>query len=127
MRPMDVKRIRALLEQVRAGSVVADEALSELRDLPFRDLGFATVDHHRALRLGFPEVILGEPKSAAQIVAIAEELTRTGQNVLITRLDAAKAESIQKRIESLSYAALARTACIEVAPIAARTGKEIGR
>ncbi len=76
----------------------------------------------RAL-LGFPEVILGEPKSAEQIVAIAEELTRTGQNVLITRLDAAKAESIKKRIESLSYAALARTACIEVAPIAARTGK----
>ncbi len=120
---MDVKRIRALLEQVSAGSVGTDEPLSELRDLPFRDLGFATVDHHRALRLGFPEVIFGEPKSAEQIVVIAEELTRTGQNVLITRLDATKAEGIQKRMAALSYAALARTASIEVVPIVARTGK----
>ena len=104
-RSMDVKRIQALLEAVRAGTASPDEALSQLRDLPFRDLGFATVDHHRALRTGMPEVILGEPKTAEQIAAIAEELARTKQNVLITRLDAAKAALIKERISELRYVA----------------------
>lgn len=119
---MDVNRIRALLESVRAGGVDVDAALGELRDLPFRDLGFATVDHHRALRTGVPEVILGEPKTAEQIVAIAEELARTGQNVLVTRLDAVKAEVVKQRIPALKYVPMARTATIEIAPIAPRPG-----
>src|SRR4051794_39705575 len=101
MRCMDLKRIRALLDGVRAGSVDTDKALSELRDLPFRDLGYANVDHHRALRTGVPEVILGEPKTAEQIAGIAEELARTGQNVLITRLDATKAAAVKQRIERM--------------------------
>jgi NCAIR mutase (PurE)-related protein len=119
---MDVKRIQALLEAVRAGTASPDEALAQLRDLPFRELGFATVDHHRALRTGVPEVILGEPKTAEQIAAIAEELARTKQNVLITRIDAAKAELVQQRISALKYAPVARIATLEVAPIAKRPG-----
>src|SRR5579859_997574 len=117
---MDASRVKALLESVRAGTLAIDDALRELRDLPFRDIGIATVDHHRALRTGIPEVILGEPKSAEQIAAIADELLRTGQNVLITRLDAAKAETIKKRIVALKYVAIARTASIEVLPIKPR-------
>jgi NCAIR mutase (PurE)-related protein len=117
---MEVERLKALLEAVRAGKTDITEALSELRDLPFRDLGFATVDHHRQLRTGVPEVIFGEPKTAEQIAAIAEELARTGQNVLITRLDAAKAALVQARLGQLKYAALARTGTLEVSPIKPR-------
>src|SRR6187549_1519968 len=120
MRPMDVERLKALLEAVRAGGVNVAEALTELRDLPYRDLGFATVDHHRQLRTGVPEVIFGEPKTGEQIAAIAEELARTGQNVLITRLDAAKAAQVQQRLGNLKYAPVARTGSLEVAPIQAR-------
>jgi len=119
---MDVERLKALLEAVRAGKTDIAQALSELRDLPFRDLGFATVDHHRHLRTGVPEVIFGEPKTAEQVVAIAEELARTGQNVLITRLDAEKAAAVQKRLPQLKYVPVARTATIEVAPIQPRPG-----
>src|SRR5215212_7685473 len=98
---MDATRIKALLERVRAGSATIEDAIAELRDLPFRDLGFATVDHHRALRTGIPEVILGEPKTAEQIAAIAQELARTGQNVLVTRLDANKAQMVRQQVPDL--------------------------
>jgi NCAIR mutase (PurE)-related protein len=117
---MDVERLKALLEAVRAGKTDIAQALSELRDLPFRDLGFATVDNHRQLRTGVPEVIFGEPKTAEQLVAIAEELVRTGQNVLITRLDAAKAALVQGRLGQLKYAPTARIGTLEVTPIKPR-------
>jgi NCAIR mutase (PurE)-related protein len=122
MRPMDVERLKALLEAVRAGTVDTSKALAELRDLPFRDLGFATVDHHRHLRTGVPEVIFGEPKTAEQIAAIAEELARTGQNVLITRIDAAKASIVQERLPQLKYGAIGRTATLELRAIPPRPG-----
>jgi NCAIR mutase (PurE)-related protein len=122
---MDVGRLKALLEAVRAGKTDIAEALTELRDLPFRDLGFATVDHHRQLRTGVPEVIFGEPKTADQVAAIAEELVRTGQNVLITRLDAAKAAVVQQRLADLKYVPAARTGTIEVTPIKPRPGGSV--
>lgn len=123
---MDVGRIKALLEQVRDGILGSDDALEELRDLPFRDLGFATVDHHRALRLGVPEVILGEPKTAEQIAKIAEELRRMHQNVLITRLDQAKASALAALLPELVYAPLARVGTLESVPITPRPGVRIG-
>jgi pyridinium-3,5-biscarboxylic acid mononucleotide synthase len=119
---MDIGRIRALLENVRSGTVSTDQALAELRDLPFRDLGFASVDHHRSLRTGAPEVILGEPKTAEQIGAIATEIARMGQNVFITRLAAEKAAAVREKLPDLVYAPLARTATVEVAPIRKRPG-----
>ena len=88
---MNVPALQRLLERVRAGGVSLDDALRELKDLPFADLGYAMVDHHRALRQGVPEVIFGLGKTPEQIVGIAQELARTGQNVLITRLDQEKA------------------------------------
>jgi len=120
MRTMDAARIKALLEAVRAGSIEVGEALSELHDLPFRDLGFATVDHHRALRTGVPEVILGQPKTAEQIAAIAAELVRKGDNVLITRIDSKKADAVKERLPDLKYAPVARTATIEVTPVVSK-------
>ena len=64
---MDPKQLRQLLDRVHAGNVSVDDALHELADLPFKDLGFARVDHHRHLRTGFPEVVLGLGKTAEQI------------------------------------------------------------
>src|SRR5262249_40144745 len=80
---VDESRLKELLARVKAGGTGIDEALGELRQLPFADLGFAMVDHHRAIRQGAPEVILGERKTAEQIIAIAKELVRTKQNVLV--------------------------------------------
>lgn len=115
---MTPARLRALLERVRAGDHNVEDALRELQDLPFADLGYASVDHHRALRQGVPEVIFGLGKTPEHIVGIAQELARTGQNVLITRLDREKAVAVREMLPLLSYNELARTATWEQAPIA---------
>ena len=116
---MDPARIRQLLEGVRRGATSVDDAVAELRDLPYADLGYASVDHHRALRQGVPEVIFGPGKTASQIVGIARELARTGQNVLVTRIDPDKALEAQAALPQLRYAELGRTATLEQAPIPA--------
>jgi NCAIR mutase (PurE)-related protein len=115
---MDPDRLRELLDRVRRGEASVDEAFSSLRDLPFADLGYAVVDHHRAVRQGAPEVILGQGKTAAQIAGIAQELDRAGQNVLITRLDADKARAVAAAVPDLKYVELSRTATLERKPIA---------
>ena len=82
---MDEQRLRELLARVQSGEAPIDEALQSLRTLPFEDLGFAKVDHHRALRNGFPEVIYCPGKTTPQIIAIAEKLHQRGGKVLATR------------------------------------------
>ncbi|MGA3120244.1 MAG: nickel pincer cofactor biosynthesis protein LarB [Polyangiaceae bacterium] len=114
---MNPQKLRELLDGVRQGATSIDDALGELRDLPYADLGYAAVDHHRGLRLGSPEVIFGQGKTAAQIVGIARELARTGQNVLVTRLDADKASEVRVALPELRYAALARVGTLESGPI----------
>ncbi len=115
---MDPKRVRELLESVKQGVTSVESAVAELKDLPFADLGYASVDHHRALRQGTPEVILGQAKTPEQIVGIARELARAGQNVLVTRLAADAAREVCAAIPELKYVPLARTATLEQAPIA---------
>jgi len=88
-----------------------------LSDLPYAELGYATVDHHRAMRQGVPEVVFGEGKSAAQVLGIARELARTGQNVLITRLDENKATAVIEALPGLVYSPMARVATLEQSPI----------
>lgn len=117
---MDPRHVRELLERVQAGDLLVDDALESLRGLPFRDIGVATVDHHRALRQGVPEVIFSERKSVEQIAAIASEIARAGQNVLMTRLDEAKAQALAGKIEGLRYSPLARIGSVEIAPVPAR-------
>jgi len=112
--------LRKLLECVRAGSTDTDDALHQLRDLPFADLGFARVDHHRALRQGQPEVILGEPKTAEQIAAIAQEIARCGHNVFITRVSEDKIEVVRKVLPGIHYAKVPRVASLVVAEVAKR-------
>ena len=82
---MNRDRIRKLLEQVQAGRVNIDEALDKMTSLPYEDLSFARVDHHRDLRLGFPEVILGQGKTTEQIIQIAERILTNSSNLLISR------------------------------------------
>jgi NCAIR mutase (PurE)-related protein len=113
---MDPKRVRELLESVQRGDTSVGDAVTELRDLPFADLGYAAVDHHRALRQGAPEVIFGSGKTAEQIVGIARELQRTGQNVLVTRLEEDKAREVCSAIPELRYKAVARVATLEQSP-----------
>lgn len=86
---MNASALRALLDRVRDGAVdptaASDRILEALRTAPYEDLGFARVDHHRELRQGFPEVILGVGKTPAQIAAIAERIVSSGRPLLVTR------------------------------------------
>ena len=91
---MDVKLLEKLLDEVQAGRLSVAEALERLRHLPFEDLGFARVDHHRALRQGFPEVIFAGGKEVHQLKAILTSLTAGADHILVTRLAAEKAESL---------------------------------
>src|SRR5438105_15868304 len=91
---MDEGAVRRLLDAVRDGSLSADDALAELRRLPFADLGFARVDHHRALRQGRTEAVYGPGKSPEQCAAIVAELLRDGDMpVLLTRATADQANA----------------------------------
>ncbi len=119
---MDPRHVRDLLSRLRQGEVDVDAAVEELKHLPFRDLGFASVDHHRALRQGVPEVIFGEPKTAEQIIAIAREIASAGQNIFVTRIDASKAEAIASAIPGFEYAPIARTGSLVATPPPPRKG-----
>src|SRR5215831_21231676 len=105
---MDPDKLRGLLERVQGGNASVDEALRELADLPFRDLGFARVDHHRHLRTGFPEVVLGLGKTAEQIGHIMAELARTGANVLATRVADASVDAVLKMVPGARHEKVAR-------------------
>src|SRR6185503_9608752 len=85
MHPRDVD---ALLKAVRDGRLSPEQAAERLKSLPYEDLGFAKVDHHRALRRGFPEVVFGAGKTPEQILAIAEKIAGRDQNLLVTRTTA---------------------------------------
>src|SRR5580700_909919 len=101
---MDQDHLRTLLEQVRAGAVDIDAALERLRHLPYEDLGFAKVDHHRALRHGMPEVVFGKGKTPDQVSAIVNTLLASSQNVLVTRADERTAERLQsEHKENVEY------------------------
>jgi NCAIR mutase (PurE)-related protein len=122
---MDIERLRALLERVAAGKTTADAAMAELRDLPFADLGYAMVDHHRHLRQGVPEVILGQGKSKEQIVGIAGELLKRGQNVLVTRIEPDAANYFCAQFSDAKRSDLARVVTVERTPIPALGAKPV--
>ena len=91
---MNSQQLQQLLENVRDGQTPVSAALASLRDLPFEDLGFAKVDHHRAIRHGMPEVILGQGKQPDQAAAIAKALLNKSPNLLLTRATPEMAERI---------------------------------
>lgn len=113
---MDSDAVKELLLSVRAGETAVDAALERLRHLPFEDIGGATVDHHRSLRQGFPEVILGDGKTIGQIEKIISCMVERGSNLLVTRLDDVKALKIKNAFPSSVYHPDARCLTIEQKP-----------
>jgi pyridinium-3,5-biscarboxylic acid mononucleotide synthase len=104
---MNQQQLKVLLEQVREGATPVDSAIDQLRHMPFEDLGFAKVDHHRALRHGMPEVIFGLGKTVAQVQQIAQALLARSSNVLVTRATAEMAASILELAPEAEYFPLA--------------------
>jgi NCAIR mutase (PurE)-related protein len=94
---MDAPSLKRLLRRVATGRATVEEAARALADLPFAELGYATVDTHRSLRSGFPEVVYGERKTLRQLEGIVSALESRGQPVLVTRLSADKAEALRRR------------------------------
>ena len=100
---MNAESIRKLFEQVRAGKLSPDDAVEQLRHLPFEDLGFAKVDHHRVLRVGMPEVVFGERKTPAQVAEIFQRLAKHGTNVLVTRATKEQFAAVKKAVRAVKY------------------------
>jgi NCAIR mutase (PurE)-related protein len=104
---MNASQLRSLLERVASGDVDADTAQQQLLDVlrasPYEDLGFARVDHHRAVRQGFPEVILGLGKTPAQIAAIAAEIAGRGSTLLVTRASEAAYAAVRVSVPGATY------------------------
>ncbi len=121
---MQIDKLKLLLEQVQSGQVDVDTALEELRHLPFENLdGFATLDHHRSLRNGFPEVVFGQGKQPAQIVSIVRRLSEHNDKVLVTRVDKVMADEIQAELPELTYHPLPRLLVLDrSAPAEKRPG-----
>ena len=96
--------VKAILQQVQKGELSVDDALLQLKQQPFADLGYAKVDLHRSLRQGANEVIYGEGKTPEQIIGILESLAQNGQkNILITRLDSEKAHRVNAKFPITYY------------------------
>lgn len=105
---MNAESIRKLFVQVREGKITPDDAVQRLRHLPFEDLGFAKVDHHRKLRAGMPEVIFGERKTPAHLAEIFSKLAKHGGNVLATRADKKQFAAAKKKVRDAEYRELSR-------------------
>src|SRR2546430_13416326 len=101
------KQLQDLLEKVASGDVDPTDAREQLveafRARPFEDLGFARVDHHRSVRQGFPEVVLGLGKTAAQIAAIASEIVARGSTLLVTRASEAAYAAVREKVPGATY------------------------
>jgi pyridinium-3,5-biscarboxylic acid mononucleotide synthase len=110
---MDKKHLQRILSQVRQGDLDIDEAMDRLRHLAYEDLGFAKVDHHRALRQGFPEVIYCPGKTTAQIVAIASRMADTTANVLATRASQEVFDALKEIFPDAEYHEQARAVVVK--------------
>jgi NCAIR mutase (PurE)-related protein len=98
-----------ILEKVKSGDLTVMQALEELRVLPYEKLGFANIDHHRSLRLGFPEVIFGQGKTGEQIVSIAERLLVSSNKILVTHVGTEVFDELKVKITDAVYNPRART------------------
>ena len=106
---MEIEKLKTLLEQVKDGKVAVDDALQSLRTLPFEDLGFSKIDHHRQLRTGFPEVIFCEGKTVAHVKQISERILAAGHPLLATRATPDMYEAVKEVASEARYNALGRT------------------
>jgi NCAIR mutase (PurE)-related protein len=113
---MNQEYLKIMLDSVRQGGLSVDDALQQLQQLPFQDIGCAQVDHHRQLRQGMPEMIFGEGKTAEQIKAIMTVMTDKGSNILVSRLAVDKAASLLSAFPAACYHAEARCLTLEHQP-----------
>src|SRR4026208_129179 len=106
---MTEDQIKKVLEEYKEGSLSSDDALRRLRALPFEDLGFANVDHHRSLRQGFPEVIFGAGKTAEHVVKIVQSMAVHHHNVLVTRATSEQFVAVKNAVPEVEMNESART------------------
>jgi NCAIR mutase (PurE)-related protein len=114
---VNIRRLEDLLKTLRSGKISIEKTLVQLRSLPFQDLGFARIDHHRSLRKGFPEVIWGEGKTSEEILSIIKQLKKKGQNILITRLEREKSRPIRKAFPKSQYYPRSRVLTYHTHPV----------
>jgi len=115
---MNIESLKDLLNDFKSGRLSEDDVLEKLRTLPFEDLGFAKVDHHRSLRRGFPEVVYGAGKTVDQIVSIAESMVDKKTNLLVTRCDIAAGEALMRRFPEGTWHGEARCFTYETRALA---------
>ncbi len=110
---MDSEALRKMLEEVKNGQLSVDEALADLKKLPFEDLGFAKVDHHRNIRNGYPEVIYCQGKTLEQIGAIIERLIKSNNNIMATRASREVFDKIREITDDAVYYESARIVVVK--------------
>ena len=113
---IDETRLRAVLRDFKSDDISEDDVISRLIDLPFEDLDFAKVDHHRALRKGFPEVIFGQGKMPAHIASISEALLQRSDRLLVTRASPEAFDAVYKKIPNACYEEMARCIVVDNRP-----------
>lgn len=113
---MNEDTIRELLSDLQEGKVSLSDALEKLKNLPFEDIGFACIDHHRGLRRGYGEVIFGEGKAPDDIVEIMKRMIEQGENILVTRISPEKAKIVQKNFPEAEYHRRARIITLQLKP-----------
>lgn len=106
---MQKDNLELLLKRVQSGEMNTDDALKQLQKLPFTDMGFAMIDNHRAIRVGYPEVIYSEGKTVEQVAAIVEHLSESGVNVLATRATEEMYKAVRSTNPKAQYNAQGRT------------------
>lgn len=118
---MTADQIKTLLQQVRRGSMSVGAAVEQLRDLPYEDLGYAKIDHHRALRQGFPEVIFGRGKSVEHVEGVVRRMLPRKHNILITRASEAMFQAVKRAAPTAEFHSLCGAIVIQQNKL--RTGK----
>jgi NCAIR mutase (PurE)-related protein len=113
---VNADQVRNLLLAFQSGQASLEEAMEQLRTMPFEDLGYAKIDHHRAVRQGFPEVVYCEGKTVEQVASIIEHLAERNPNVLGTRASRSMFEAVKAKVSEACYHELARLICIERQP-----------
>jgi NCAIR mutase (PurE)-related protein len=114
---LDQDILKDLLARLSKGKITVEETLEKLKTLPFEDIGFACIDHHRSLRRGLSEVIFGEGKEVSEILAIMERMLDQEERVLVTRLSLEKAKELQNRFPDSTYHERARMLSLIKSPI----------
>ncbi len=122
---MNSEKLKDLLLKFKKDLIPLETLLLELRKLPYENLGFAIVDQHRSLRLGFPEIIFGEGKTGEQIASIMESLAESGENILATRVNREKANFVTSKIKEVNYSPVAKILTLEQKPVKPATDATI--